>query len=182
MIKMKRNRTPIFLKNNKKIWTDSYLNGSPFSWHNKQKELLKLLKNMTADHCAFCDDVLVPKGSDNGEIEHFRPKEKYKKHAFAWSNLYPICRSCNGTKNDRFKRLLLRPDEKGFAFSNWFRIDPSTFELKPIKIGNTNWKRAEITIQLYGLNEKKTERRLFEHDRIINNQYANKNNQPFRFM
>ncbi len=182
MIKMKRNKIPVFLKNNKKKWTNAFLTGSSFSWHNKQKELLKSLKDMTLSHCAFCDDILVPKGSDNGEIEHFRPKEKYKKYAFAWANLYPICRSCNGTKNDRFDKLLLRPDENEFNFSNWFRLDPSTFELKPEKIGNPNWIRAEITIELYGLNKNKTTRRLFEHDRIANNQYENKDNQPFRFI
>jgi len=182
MIKMKRSKIPTFLKDSKKTWTDSFVNGSTFSWHNKQKELLKLLKNMTASHCAFCDDVLVPKGSDNGEIEHFRPKGKYKKFAFAWANLYPICRSCNGTKNDRFDKLLLRPDENDFCFSDWFRLDPSTFELKPVKIGNPNWERAKITIELYGLNEKKTTRRQFEHDNIIKNNYKTKDNQPFRFM
>ncbi len=182
MIKMKRSKIPDFLKDNKKTWTDSFINGSTFTWHNKQKELLKLLKNMTSSHCAFCDDVLVPKGSDIGEIEHFRPKSKFKHLAFAWANLYPICRSCNGTKGVWFNKLLLRPDEKDFCFSDWFRIDPSTFELKPVKIGNPNWKRAEITIKLYGLNAKKTTRRQFEYDKIIINQYINKDHQPFRFM
>ncbi len=45
--------------------------------------------------------------------------------------------------------------------SDWFRLDPSTFELKPFKIGNYNWERAEKTIELYGLNEKKTARRKY---------------------
>ncbi len=180
MMEFKRGKAPKILKDNKEDWTDNYLNGSAFHWHNKQSQLLEKLKDMTLSHCAFCDDILSPIGSADGQIEHFRPKKKYKRYAFAWNNLYPICDLCNGTKGERFDKLLLRADERDFKFSKWFRFDPNTFELKPMKL-NPNWKRAEITIKLYGLN-KKISRRQFEYDRIINGEYSNKNYQPFRFI
>ena len=183
---MERKSAPSFLNSNKKKWTDNYAAGAVFTWHNKSDEILKLLKLLTASHCAFCDDVLIPKGSDAGEIEHFKPKGKYKELAYEWTNLYPICRHCNGTKSDRFNNLLLRPDEKGFEFSEWFRYDPITFKIKPARvenIENIEWKRAKKTIELYGFNKpKKIDRRQYEYDEIINNKYQNKDNQPFRFI
>jgi len=183
MIAMTRAKTPVFLSENWKRWTKTYIEGGAFSWHNKQKELLLELKQMSQNHCAFCDDLLLPLAGENGEIEHFRPKEKYKCLAFAWANLYPICRRCNGTKNVRFDNLLLRPDAKDYDFFYWFRLDPNTFELKPKAWGNQNWKRAEKTVEFYGLNkEDKIARRQYEYTEIRNGKYKNADIQPFRFV
>jgi len=118
MIALTRRKTPQVLKNNTQRWTSLFINGAPFTWHGKQKILLTELKLMSQNHCAFCDDLLYPVVGEIGEIEHFRPKENYKYLAFAWANLYPICRRCNGTKNDRFDKLLLRPDEIGYKFTD----------------------------------------------------------------
>lgn len=184
MMPMIRTKQPQFLKDNKKAWTKSYIDSGKWntSWHKRQEELLKALNIQTKYHCAFCDDVLNPYGSDNGEIEHFKPKESYKDLAYDWKNLYPICRSCNSSKGKRYSILLLRPDNRYNDFSDWFWLDTSSFKLKPIKI-NSNWQRAFETIKLYGLNKsKKIERRKFEYVRIKNNFYINVDYQPFRFI
>jgi len=183
MIALKRTEEPKFLQENKEKWTVELINGGNFSWHKKQKELLEKLKSMTKNHCAFCDDLISPLGSDVSEIEHFKPKEKYKKLAFEWTNLFPICRHCNGTKKDRFDELLLKPDIENYCFNEWFRFDLNTFELKAKKLGNSEWIRAEITIKLYGFNKDiKVERREFEFDEIIRGKYDNFDKQPFRFI
>lgn len=187
MIKMNRGKRPQVLKENKDEWTSKYIETEKWrtNWHGKREEILKELLENTNYHCAFCDEILSPIGSGDAEIEHFRPKNKgkYPLFAFAWANLYPICRHCNSTKGERFDKLLLRPDEKGFDFFDWFILDTTTFELKPKKLGNPDWKRAEKTIDLYGLNKKtKKERRKIVYQRIIQKFYPNKEEQPFRYM
>ena len=183
MIKMKRTKAPKFLSKNKNTWTKEFISGYKFSWHGKQKQVLKYLKILTLSHCAFCDDTLMPKGSATGQIEHFRPKEKYKNYAYAWANLYPICSHCNASKKDRFNKLLLRPDEFKYNFFDWFRIDPITFEIKPVFQEKKNMKRSEQTIKLYGLNKiDKINRRRYVYNEIINHKYSNKNEQPYRFI
>jgi len=183
MIAISRIDQPQFLKDNQNHWTHLYINGGSFSWQNKHKELLSELKKMSKNHCAFCDDLLFPFVGEIGEIEHFKPKEKYKDLAYEWANLYPICRRCNSTKNDRFDDLLLRPDETSYIYSDWFRLDPNTFELKPQKLGNIHWQRAEKTIELYGLSkEDKITRRQFEFIEIKKGKYNHIDIQPFRFI
>ncbi len=183
MVKLERKKAPDFLQANKQNWTELFVNGAVFTWHNKQAEILECLKAMSLNHCAFCDDLLFPHVGEKGEIEHFRPKEKYKKYAYAWANLYPICRRCNAAKGERFDKLLLRPDRKGYEFSDWFRLDPNTFELKPKKLGNPNWEIAAKTIELYGLSkEDKNARRQYEFDKIQKGEYDKVENRPFRFL
>ncbi len=182
MIPMNRTTEPEFLASEKEKWTDDYIKTGNFNWHSREL-LLKDLKAMTKDHCAFCDDVLSPIGSADPEIEHFKPKSRYKDLAFEWENLYPICRHCNGTKNDIFDDLLLKPDEIGYQYNDWFRLDPNSFELKPIKAGNIHWNRAETTIRIYGFNKPdKVGRRTFVSAEIADNKYSSKDFQPFRFL
>jgi len=183
MIAIKRQKIPEYLEINTEKWTQQFLKTGNFNWHNVQKILLTELKIMSKNHCAFCDDLLFPLSGEIGEIEHFKPKELFKNLAYTWSNLFPICRRCNSTKNDRFDDLLLKPDANDYKFDDWFRLDPNTFELKPKKLGNPNWKRAEKTIELYGLcKEDKIARREFETIEINNDKYKNKDNQPFRYI
>ena len=77
----------------------------------------------------------------------------------------------------------MRPDKKGYKFSDWLRLDPNTFELKPKKLGNPNWERAQKTIDLYGLSkDDKNTRRQYEFTKIKNGEYPTIDNQPFRFI
>jgi len=181
MMPLTRNSSPIVLATNWKKWTHAYQKGGSFYWHNSQKTILDELKKMSDNHCAFCDDLLFPSTGELGQIEHLKPKEKYKAFAFAWLNLYPICSRCNLKKGQRYSAHLLKPDAKGYAFSKWLWLNPIDGKLKPIKL-NPNWKRAEKTIELYGLNsEDKIVRRLEERDNRINNINQSKAI-PFRFL
>ena len=189
MMKMERlTNSPKCLKNNKEIWTKDWKEKvnkgktNNFNWHNKSKEILTALKEMTANHCAFCDVALSPIGDASEEIEHFKPKVKFPNLSYDWNNLYPICSSCNKTKSSRFDYKLLRPDELYFEFSKWFRIDMTNFEIKPQKLGNSIWEieRAEKTIEYYGLNKKAERRKFFYHNQKDENK--DKNIQSFRFL
>jgi len=185
MMNMQRNNAPDFLAKNWKAWTKEDIDqGRTVAyWHKKQEDILNALKQLTDNHCAFCDDLLHPFSADKGQIEHFRPYATCKAFAYAWGNLYPICVRCNQTKGDRFDSTLLRPDAKNFEFEQWFRLDINTFELKPVKLGNPDWQRAQTTIKIYGLNkEDKKQRREVEFDNIKKGSYSEIKNQPFRFM
>ncbi len=180
---MNRTQEPQFLKDNKNKWTCDYVKTGKWNtnWHGHSSEILKELKNITDSHCAFCDDSLMPKGGIKGQIEHLKPKDEYKLLAYAWLNLFPCCEMCNTTKGKKFDSSLLRPDSNGFSFRYWFYIDFGTFEIKPKKLGNPEWKRAEKTIEIYGLNKpEKIERRIFAYHNPIESK--NINNQAFRFM
>lgn len=48
------------------------------------------------DRCMYCGD------SQGCDVEHFRPKSKYRATAFLWSNLLWICQPCNRRKTRNF--------------------------------------------------------------------------------
>jgi uncharacterized protein (TIGR02646 family) len=52
--------------------------------------------------CAYCESYI--RHVDYGHIEHYRPKSKYRRLAFRWSNLVLACGICNGKeyKSDHF--------------------------------------------------------------------------------
>ncbi len=182
MIFMNRSDEPQYLKENKKEWTGKYCETSKFrsDYYGKKEPLLEELKEITQNHCAFCDDILMPLSPAKGQIEHFKPKYKYKLLAYSWLNLFPICSFCNSAKGKQFNDLLLRPDATDFEFTDWFWLDNKTCEIKPNK-RNSNWKRAEITIKIYGFNKPdKINRRFY-----ICEGTDNKNTletRPFRYM
>ena len=142
---IKRTKSPDFLKANKKSWTSSYINGAAFTWHNKQKEIIAELRKMSQNHCAFCDDLLFPLVGEHGEIEHFKPKEQFKHYAYAWANLYPICRRCNGTKNDRFDKLLLRPILKITILTIGFGLTPVHSKSNRLPLIQTMQERKKLS-------------------------------------
>jgi len=181
MMFVNRTKEPIFLTNNKKEWTTNYLKTNNWrkDWYGYHGDLLNELKFITNYHCAFCDDVLTPVGSSKGQIEHFKPKVKFKCHSYLWLNLFPCCEICNQAKGDKFDNLLLRPDAIDFEFNKWFVINYLTFEISANKLVNKKWQRAEKTIEIYGLNNKdKIDRRRYVYYNTLN--FVN--NQPFRFM
>lgn len=40
-------------------------------------------------------------------MEHLRPKSEYPELTYTWSNLFLVCRNCNGIKSDRFKDTII---------------------------------------------------------------------------
>lgn len=130
--------------------------------------LLLELGKMTNEKCAYCETHYQdPLHNDKTpEKEHFYPRKKYPNLENHWWNLFWVCRNCNRKKADNFEKLNstkriipLKPDNEGkingkaYQFEDWFVINYRNGELSPNK-KNKNWKRAEWTIELFGLNSR----------------------------
>ena len=75
--------------------------------------------------------------------------------AYTWDNLFYCCDACQDAKVENFDILLLKPDEKGYHFEDYFLCDFKTGELKPNTAQSVDRQaRAEVTIRLYDLNRE----------------------------
>ena len=65
------------------------------------KSVLAVLQKMMGkrERCMYCVD------SHGADIEHFRPKARYPRHAFQWANLLLCCTECGRLKGSQFPML-----------------------------------------------------------------------------
>jgi uncharacterized protein (TIGR02646 family) len=162
MMPCERPEAPPFLVEKGSDWTAAWLSrratGGTFSWprHEGQpanRALQPPLMAMTAEHCAYCDGFPIDE-TGIPSIDHFRPKSSFPALAFAWDNLFPACQRCQGAKLERFDADLLRPDAPDFAFARYFLVDYDTGLLRANPGASADDQhRAELTIELFGLNE-----------------------------
>lgn len=93
---------------------DSFKSGkSPITIENKiygHKTVKSVLKAAQHNKCCFCEK---DQKGENGNVEHFRPKDGYKSNknekklkkpgyywlGYDWSNLFFVCSACNSTGN-----------------------------------------------------------------------------------
>jgi uncharacterized protein (TIGR02646 family) len=124
---------------------------SDWSWKGKDKIIGKALFDCNNDHCAYCD--CHPLKDDRGfEIDHFKPKTKFPLEAFTYFNLFPSCNECN-KKGSKYHVLLVKPDEMGYQFEDYFRYDSFTGEiLVNFSKSEENQKRASKIIEIFKLN------------------------------
>ena len=80
--------------------------------------------------CAYCE-VRTDGGTTSPQIDHFRPRSRYKHLTFKWDNLMYACRRCNKKKCDKF------PEDIGGYVSpadpccaGYFDYDIKTGEIK----------------------------------------------------
>lgn len=172
MMKIERTIEPEYLKVKKRELLSKYLKTGKFdySYGGESSKLRKDLNAITNNHCVYCDATLLP--YSNPEIDHFKPKKKYKYLAYSWINFFPSCGICNNKKRENL--LLIRPDAKNYEFKNHFWCK-NTGELKP------KTKEAKEIIDLFDLNCKdRVEIRLLIYNGEIN--YKNIDKQPFRYI
>lgn len=108
MIKIKRTKTPDILAKNAENWKTALLAAKNNNVRNKveakygHKNIKNSLVNMFHGKCAYCESQV--RHIDYGHIEHYRPKSKFPKLTFEWSNLLLACGVCNGKayKGDKF--------------------------------------------------------------------------------
>jgi uncharacterized protein (TIGR02646 family) len=157
MMKITRPQTPKVLAENWEKWGKTYETGNlDFSWQidkiNVRNEILELLREMTTDHCSYCDGF--PMESMLGDtVDHFKPKSIYPKEAYKWENLFLCCNICQKRIN-QYQDALLKPDEIEYEFSNYFFYNTENGELEPNKLaGSANQERAKYTIKIFKLNE-----------------------------
>lgn len=112
------------------------------------------LKNMTQNHCAFCD--IFPLYGYGHTIEHFEPKGIVPEKSHLWSNLFYCCNGCQSIKLENFDPYLLKPDSEEYNFDQYFVVtfDREAIFLKPNPRSTLEeQRRTQTTINLYGLNE-----------------------------
>ncbi len=130
-----------------------------FRWHeidgkSAREWLLPALKEMTLEHCAFCDYFRFDTCSME-TVEHFRPKSapQFYADAYAWENLYYCCSRCQIAKGEKWDDRLLRPDVPEYVFELYFQFDYTEGEIHPNAVASTeSQERARATIKLYDLN------------------------------
>lgn len=140
-------------------WEQARKNKKRFSWKKDgiefRKIILPFLREMTKNHCSFCDFYPMQSGAQD-TIEHFIPKggkHAQPKIAYKWANLYLACRNCQ-SKGSQYDKLLLKPDASNYNFKKYFDINPINGDIIPnIKNkGTEKYERAKITIKLFKLN------------------------------
>ena len=162
MRKLKRSEAPEFLTINWQQWGIDWEKrhkatpGAAFHWHEIGKEkvnhkLLPFLKEMTQNHCSFCDIFPVNPPS-NETIEHFKPKTIFHREAYKWENLYYCCDACQNKGSD-YNDDLIPPDAEYYSFDRFFRWDYTlgTLEVNE-KADEADKIRARETIKAYSLN------------------------------
>lgn len=78
----------------------------PAVWR-RSKALKKALERMTDGHCAYCQ-----KGTEEGQVEHVRPKSLFPTLAYEVKNYLHACPRCNLAKSNKWpaRGSYLRPD------------------------------------------------------------------------
>jgi hypothetical protein len=82
------------------------------------------------------------------EIEHYEAKTVAPARAFAWENLFPVCRLCNGSKGDAdHGNAILKPDVEDPESLLW--LHPDTGKLQAAAgIGAHDRTRVEQTLDV----------------------------------
>jgi len=163
MMKIVKTPAPEFLQKNYKKWgrrfrakLENSTKSNTFAWatHQGRKinlRLLPLLQVETNCHCSFCDGF--PLDTTGETIEHFRPKSRFPRLSYVWTNLFYCCNYCNGNKLENPERNLLRPNGNNYSFEKYFLLDYESgrIEANPA-LSPTEKTKAENTILIYGLN------------------------------
>ena len=151
MILIRRLAAPPGLLAKQSEWTERWKNGRPADWATLEaKHLLQAsLPLLTHGKCCYCESILDCDKEKWIEVEHYHAKSIMPALTFEWTNLFPVCRVCNGSKGDRaHDGHLLKPDtDDGEAF---FWLEGHTGELQPA--GPDREDRELATIKACRLN------------------------------
>jgi uncharacterized protein (TIGR02646 family) len=115
MHKVKRNNPPKSLKGKNRQWLhkleiDHNLNHDWECLSRSTKiDIQNSLRNMYKGCCCYCESIIEHTSFMN--IEHFKPKSKYKSLCYEYSNLHYCCTVCNNRKRSTFNELLISPTE-----------------------------------------------------------------------
>lgn len=112
MRNVKRTDEPKSLRSYSKRWTRELLDkiraynesgsGVPASYYDKynRPDVKQALEKMYDGLCCYCES---PVGVvDYPHIEHRKPKRRFPKYTYRWSNLHLACQKCNMPKGIKF--------------------------------------------------------------------------------
>jgi uncharacterized protein (TIGR02646 family) len=133
-------------------WIDYYRDGvGNKPTDRKWREFINELSVPFAQCCGYCENLC------KGEIDHYKPKNKFSELVYEWGNWVFSCHDCNQNKWEHWP-------SSGFldpcAISTFcdrpqccFKYDLKTGEVLPHpKLSTANRKRAQATIKFLSLN------------------------------
>lgn len=102
MVPLVRGPEPAILREKATAWTAKYL-AEPTAEPQKRPDhrcyghpqVRVELRRMSSHKCFYCERALTEREQ---EVDHHIEVAERSQEAFAWSNLYLSCRSCNGSK------------------------------------------------------------------------------------
>ena len=179
MRSVQRSREPDFLAEIRARYTRwEYLDD-----HDRHRIRVALKENF-GPICAYCQQPceLSTRADDSqrGEIDHFRPRSRFRDHQFDWLNLIYACRRCNQSKDDDWP---VHADKRNQNMTNDYRprytpvseyVNPNeargrrsaheffdwdfdTCEIKPSEqLNNLEWSIAQRTIDDIDLNYERS--------------------------
>lgn len=131
----------------------------------KWREFSGDLANAFHDLCAYCEERC------RGEVDHFRPKSRDPKLAYAWSNWLFACHDCNHAKLDKWPPLgYVDPCARSRPArpERFFSFDLLTGEILPKEgLSPARRRKAQNTIDDLRLNEWHHLRNRLEWLRLI---------------
>jgi len=147
MRKIKKGKAPEFIKLKNKKFLLEFSNNPTIDVNKKWKDwrgkdrLKEELRLSHFDKCCYCERVIPYFKSM--QIEHFKPKSRYRKQCFDYKNLFICCDRCNGTKLGRYDKRMINPGKD----------DPSShlhFNQDDVVAKTENGK---VTIELLDMND-----------------------------
>ncbi len=152
MIRLKKTDIPNSLRDHKEEWTNDLMEyvkkgeSIPASIKNRynQDDIREQLKKETHGKCMYCESTIGQVAFEH--IEHYRPKSKYPKLTFEWTNLGLSCPKCNINKLNEF--------DEAYPIINPYVDNPEDYLLflGTMVIHKPTNKRGEITETLLDLN------------------------------
>ena len=133
-------------------WVDFYDLGvgerpTDSHWSQFRPALKKVFRGI----CGYCE------WRDEGEVDHFRPKTRFPKLVYRWSNWVYACTKCNRRKRDRWPSYgFVDPCAQSVAASpeSYFTFDIETGRVRPVEgLSTIRRKKALNTIRSLGLND-----------------------------
>ena len=122
-----------------------------FASHSDWREILDVLHDSYAGICAYSCHW-IPYDTGNDTVEHFKPKSKYPKLAYEWSNYRLVCGLLNGRKQNQEDVL----DPFNVANGQFILIFPSLFVVPAPSLSSATKNKVLKTISRLGLNDEGT--------------------------
>ncbi len=133
-------------------WIDYYESGigdrpTDSHWRGFHADLERVFFGI----CAYCEEFTP------GEVDHFRPKSKFPRLVYSWSNWLFACHDCNQAKSDTWPTIGF-VDPCATSVSDrpelYFTFDTLTGFIKPHEsLDARRREMAEATIRELGLND-----------------------------
>ena len=135
----------------------------------KWRKLKEIYVKIAENTCPLCNKAISNLNKDS-ELDHYRPKSKYKEEAYNYKNYVILCSVCNGSSCKHFKFPLWKGSEQKPLLFNPTTDNPlELFEIEFLISGNRYIlavketadnkneylsAKAKETIKVYRLNDK----------------------------